>query len=449
VEPFQYHVFVCTQEKPEGVKSCSVACSWDVLAALNRELDIEGAAGEVQVTTCGCLGLCDEGPVVMVYPDGVWYRGVKAADVPEIVASHLRSGQPVSRLVWNDAPAMKALITEHGNQYRAMLKASDQAGVLPDDINELIRGFMPSRTVLTALELDVFTALGDGASPDAVAERIQASRRGTEMLLHALAALKLLRKENGIFRNTPLSARFLADTSPDSARKALLHTANLWHRWSSLTASVRAGTPAPRTGDGEWVDTFIAAMDRNARERSQAVVNTVGAEGIRRILDLGGGSAAYSIAFARVNPGVTVEVLDLADVIPLTQKYIRRAGLADRIHARVGDMLLDPLGHGFDLVLLSAICHMFSPEENRALYQRAHAALASGGRVLVQDFILEPEKTAPRFAALFSLNMLVGTRAGSSYSEPEYAAWLTEAGFRDIQRVRLPGPAGVLLATRN
>ncbi len=145
---------------------------------------------------------------------------------------------------------------------------------------------------------------------------------------------------------------------------------------------------------------------------------------------------------------MTAEVLDLADVIPLTQKYIRRAGLADRIHARAGDMLLDPLGDGFDLVLLSAICHMFSPEENRALYQRVHAALAPGGRLLVQDFILEPEKTAPRFAALFSLNMLVGTRGGSSYSEPDYAAWLTAAGFRDIRRVRLPGPAGVIIATR-
>jgi (2Fe-2S) ferredoxin/SAM-dependent methyltransferase len=448
VEPFQCHVFVCTQEKPENVKSCSASCSWDVLAALNRELQVQGASGEVQVTTCGCLGLCDEGPVVIVYPDGVWYRRVKVPDVPEIVASHLRSGQPVSRLVWSDAAAMKALITEHGDQYRAMLKVRDQAGILPDDVNELIRGFMASRAVLTALELDVFTAVGGGASADVVAERIQASRRGVEALLHALVALKLLRKENGIFRNTPLSARFLADDSPDSARKALLHTANLWPRWSNLTASVRTGAPAQKTGDGDWVNTFITAMDRNARERSQAVVKTVGIEGIRRILDLGGGSAAYSIAFARANPGVTVEVLDLADVIPLTQEYIRRAGLTDRIQARAGDMLRDPLGQGFDLVLLSAICHMFSPEENRALCQRAHAALAPGGRLLIQDFILEPEKTAPRFAALFSLNMLVGTHGGSSYSEPEYTAWLTEAGFRDLRLVRLPGPAGVLLATR-
>lgn len=449
MEPFQCHVFVCTQEKPENVKSCSAACSGAVLAGLHRELEAQGVAGDVQVTTCGCLGLCDEGPVVIVYPDGVWYRGVKAADASEIVSSHLRSGEPVARLVWNDAPAMKAMITEHGNQYRAMLQAKERAGVLPDDVHELIRGFMPSRAVLTALELNLFTAVANGASPDVVAERIQASPRGTEALLHALAALKLLHKKNGIFKNTPLSARFFVDASPDSARKALLHTANLWPRWSNLTGSVRAGTPAPRTGDGEWAKTFIAAMDRNARERAQGIVNAVGPEDIRRILDLGGGSAAYSIAFARANPKVTAEVLDLPDVIPLTQEYIRQVGLSDRIHARVGDMLADPLGDGFDLVLLSAICHMFSAEENQALFQRAYAALVPGGRLLVQDFILEPEKTAPRFAALFALNMLVGTRGGSTYSEPEYGAWLTAAGFTEVRRIRLPGPAGMLIATRS
>lgn len=449
MEPFRQHVVVCTQEKPEGVKSCAAACSGEVLGALHGELQKQGAAGEVQVTTCGCLGLCDEGPIVIVYPEGVWYRRVKPADVSEIVKSHLRSGMPVARLVWNDAPAMKDMITEHGKQYHAMLKAKEQAGVVPDEVNELIRGFMSSRAVLTALELDVFTTVAEGASADMVAEKMHASRRGTEMLLNALAALKLLQKENGVFRNTPLSARFFSDTSPDSARQALLHMANLWRRWSGLTGSVRAGTPAPRSEDERWTNAFIAAMDRNARERSHAVVKAVGTEGIHRILDLGGGSAAYSIAFAGANPAVTAEVLDVAEVVPLTRQYIQRAGLAARIQARVGDMLTDPLGEGFDLVLLSAICHMFSPEENRALYRRAHAALAPGGRLLVQDFILEPEKTAPRFGALFALNMLVATSGGSSYSEPEYAAWLAEADFRDVRHIRLPGPAGLLLATRN
>jgi predicted O-methyltransferase YrrM len=196
------------------------------------------------------------------------------------------------------------------------------------------------------------------------------------------------------------------------------------------------------------VPAFIAAMDRNAKERAGAVIKAVGTDGIQHMLDLGGGSGAYSIAFARAIPGLNSEILDLGEVVPITQENIRKAGLADRIATRVGDMLRDPLGKNYDLILVSAICHMFSPEENRELLQRAHNALAPNGKVVVQDFILEPTKTAPRFAALFSLNMLVGTQAGSSYSEPEYASWLRDAGFSDVRRVRLPGPAGLMIGVR-
>jgi 3-hydroxy-5-methyl-1-naphthoate 3-O-methyltransferase len=166
------------------------------------------------------------------------------------------------------------------------------------------------------------------------------------------------------------------------------------------------------------------------------------------MLDLGGGSGALSIAFARAIPGLKSVIVDLGDVVPLAQEYIRKAGFADRITAHVGDMLRDPLGEDYDLILVSAICHMFSAEDNRGLFQRAYGALGSGGRLVVQDFILEPSKTAPRVAALFSLNMLVGTRAGSSYSEPEYAGWMRDVGFSDVRRVRLPGPSGLMIGVR-
>ncbi|HVO80635.1 MAG TPA: methyltransferase [Terriglobales bacterium] len=449
MEPFRFHLFVCTQEKPEGVPSCPAKGSWQVLGALHRELHAQGLSDDVHVTTSGCLGLCDHGPVMIAYPDGAWYREVQVEDVPEIVASHLKSGKAVARKLWTDAGAIKAEILDHVAHYLAMVKARDEAGVLPDDLNETIRGFMSSRAVLTALELDVFTAVGAGASIQEVAGRINANERATEMLLNALASLKLLEKTNGTFHNTAASARFFVEGSRDSARAGLIHMANLWHRWSTLTECVREGTAVQTRGrDASSTQAFIAAMDRNARERARAVVEAVGCEGIRRLLDLGGGSGAYSIAFARAIPGLRAEVLDVPEVLPLTQEYIRKAGLADRVHTRPGDMLHDHLGEGYDVILLSAICHMFSPEENRGLFQRAGAALARGGKLVVQDFILEPDKTAPRFAALFALNMLVGTRAGSSYSEPEYADWLGQAGFGEIRRVRLPGPSGLMIATR-
>jgi predicted O-methyltransferase YrrM len=216
-----------------------------------------------------------------------------------------------------------------------------------------------------------------------------------------------------------------------------------------LTECVRGGTSVEaRSREDNWVTAFSAAMDRNAKERVGAVVKAIGTRGIKRMLDLGGGSGAYSIAFARAVPGLKSEILDLDDVVPLAQENIRKAGLADHISARVGDLLSDPLGENYDMILASAICHMFSPEQNRKLFQRAYNALAPKGQVVVQDFILEPSKTAPRAAALFSLNMLVGTRAGSSYSEPEYTSWLRKAGFSDVRPVRLPGPSGLMIAVR-
>lgn len=104
--------------------------------------------------------------VLIVYPEGVWYHKVHEADVPEIVGSHLRDGKVVERLAWTDALAMKAMSAEHRDHFRAMVKARDQAGILPVDLNETIRGFMPSRALLSALELDIFSAVGRSALPN-------------------------------------------------------------------------------------------------------------------------------------------------------------------------------------------------------------------------------------------------------------------------------------------
>jgi (2Fe-2S) ferredoxin/predicted O-methyltransferase YrrM len=449
VEPYRYHAFVCTQEKGEGVPCCSAAGSFSVLNALHGELGKKGLAEEVQVSSCGCLGVCDGGPIMIVYPEGDWYTKLTPNDVPEIVASHFQGGQKVARLLRTDRESMKAEMVDHHHKYLAMLKGKDAAGMLPDDVNEMIRGFMPSRVILTALELDVFTAVGKGGTVKQIAGKIQGAVRATEMLLNALASLNLLEKREGVYRNTPVAARFFVDGTADSARTAQMHTVNMWKRWSSLTEAVRAGSAVAPKADNGWVKSFIAAMDHNARGRTRAVVQAVEVNGAKQMLDLGGGSGAYSIAFVKAAPGLHSEIIDLPEVLPLAQDYVHQAGLDDRISTRAGDMLSVPLEAGkYDLVLLAAICHMFSPEENQRLFERAYAALAPKGRLVVSDFVLEADKTAPRFAALFALNMLVGTRAGSSYSEPEYDAWLKQAGFAQTKRIRMPGPANLMIGTK-
>ncbi len=452
MEPFRFHLFVCTQQKPEGIPSCPASGSLAVLEGLDREVQKRGLSPDVQLTTCGCMGLCDEGPVMVVYPEGVWYRRVQSSDVSAIVDAHLLHEKPVNRLVWDDAPGMRAMSIEHGEKFRAAMAAREKAGTLPDRLDQMIRGYMPSRCILTALELDIFTAIGEGANPEQIGTRIHANARTAEMLLNALVALGMVTKSGGIYSNTRESARFFVQESKDNHRNGLLHTANIWHRWSTLTDAVRHGTRIPidprdiaRAGTPEWTTNFIAGMDRNAKARASLLVQALGTAGVHRILDLGGGSGAYSIAFAKATSDVRCEILDVPEVVPLTAEYVRKAGVSAQISLRSGDMLTDDLGSGHDIIMLNAICHLFSEEQNQQLFRRARQALAPNGRLVVQDFILNSNKTGPLHAALFSLNMLVATDNGASYSEIEYSGWMKNAGFADISRINLPGPSDLIV----
>jgi 2-polyprenyl-3-methyl-5-hydroxy-6-metoxy-1,4-benzoquinol methylase len=389
---------------------------------------------------------------MIVYPEGAWYSSVMPQDVPEIVRTHFQAGRVVERLANNDAAALKQEIWANRDRVLAARRAQEAAGAFPDELNRTLRGFQESRVLFTAIELDMFNAVGSGAMAEEVAARTGSDPRATEMLMNALVAMGMLTKQDTIFRNTPLSARYFVAGSPEDARAATLHLAHLWRTWSTLTECLRAGTSVTRqemAGRGEeWTRAFIAAMHRNARARAPLVVRAVGTEGVTRMLDVGGGSGAYSIAFAQAQKNLQVDLLDLAEVIPIAQGHIETAGLTKRIRTRPGDLRADEFGEGYDLLFVSAICHMLSAEENKDLVKRCFAALAFKGRVVIQDFILEPDKTAPKSAALFALNMLVGTQAGSTYSEAEYATWLIEAGFRDVHHVHLPGPSGLIVGTR-
>ncbi len=452
MEPFRYHVFICQQKKPVGIPCCAARDSAATIDALRKGTAARGLADEVQITLCGSLGMCERGPNLVVYPEGVWYSGVLPADVPEIIESHFVHGRVVERLVNRDVTSLRTEIMSNRAKMMAAQRARDASGALPDDLNQTLRGYMESRAALTALELDVFTAVGSGSTAADVARKISTDPRATEMLLNALVAIGLLGKQEEIFRNTSVTARYFAEGSKDNARAGLLHVANLWHRWSNLTDCVRAGTAVSRREgaepDGDWTENFIAAMHRNAGARAPLVVKAIGTEGVERLLDVGGGSGAYSIAFAKESEKVHVTLLDRPSVLPITQRHIQEAGLKARIETRAGDLRHDRLGSGFDLVLVLAICHMLSPEEIQDLMRRCFEALAPQGRLVIQDFILEADKTAPKQAALFALNMLVGTPAGSTYSGGEYTAWLQASGFKEIRQIHLPGPASLIVGRK-
>jgi len=448
MQPFAYHVIVCTQSKPDNTTCCHASGAGALVERLQGELRKQGAADDVILSTSGCLSACDHGPLMVVYPDAVWYGPVQPADIAEIVASHLKNGKVVERLRIADMAALRTEMLDHRKDFASRMMMRDKAGVVPDELKDMASGFMASRAFLTALELDVFTIVGEGASPTQVAAQCKTDARATEILLNALAGLGLLAKSDGVFSNSANAKRFLAASSPDNARDALVHNAHVWQRWSTLTECVRQGTSVvSKAGMHFDPKVFLAAMDRNAKERVMMVMRAIG-NGFKRVLDLGGGSGAYSIAFAKANPELKADVIELPAMAPLTQEYIRKAGVEGRVCVRVGKLPGDLSGQDYDLVLLSLLAPSFSPDQNRDLLRRAYSVLAPNGRLVLQDFVLEPSKTSPRMATLASLCILTNTEAGQHYSEPEYDGWMREAGFRETKRVRLPGPVTLMIASK-
>jgi predicted O-methyltransferase YrrM len=306
----------------------------------------------------------------------------------------------------------------------------------PDQIIEMAAGYQKSRIILTAFELDVFTAVGGGmVSAEDVARAIGANAKATERLLNALCAIGLLEKKEDFFFNTEASSRYLARGSEEYLSR-IGHMLNLYRTWGTLTEAVRQGrSVTAREYDEASLSRFIEAMHHRAKKSAAALVAHIDLGGVKRVLDVGGGSGVYSMAFARAKDDLHAVVLDLPKVIELTRRYITESGLASRVGTRSGDYNRDDFGAGFDLVFMSAIVHINTPAENRALVARAFRALNPGGRIVIQDHIMEEDRTAPARGALFSLNMLVNTDGGDTYTEREVRDWLSGAGCADIERI--------------
>ncbi len=303
----------------------------------------------------------------------------------------------------------------------------------PDSLLALARNFMESRVLLTGAELDLFTLLAPAPlGLDEVAKKTGADLRALEMLLDALAAQGLLVKKDGRWRTEPSVAPFLVEGAEGSVLPMVLHAANLWNRWSELTRKVapaRAGAAGP-----DFLAAFIGAMHVVAAPQADLIVAAVGAGEARRLLDVGGASGTYTLAFLRANPGLTATLFDRPAVVEMARERLGAAGVLPRVTLAAGDFETDPLPPGHDLAFVSAILHQNSPAENLALYRKIHEALVPGGRLVIRDHVMEPDRTRPRAGALFAINMLVGTAGGGTYTFDEIATGLTQAGF---ERVRL------------
>ncbi|MFQ5806075.1 MAG: methyltransferase [Phycisphaerae bacterium] len=307
-----------------------------------------------------------------------------------------------------------------------------------DGLLALARNYMECRLLLTAAELDLFTLLASGPlSVDEIAERLAGDLRGLTILLDALAGIEVLAKRDGKYRCEPDIAALLSADTPGSVLPMVLHNANQWRKWSDLTGIVRGEIePGRHKRTPEMQRAFIEAMDVVATPLAASIVAAVKPESPKSLLDVGGGPGTYSAAFLKAVPDLNATLFDQPDVIEIARERLNRAGLLDRVTLVAGDFYEDELPDGHDLALVSAIIHQNSPAQNLDLYRKVFRALLPGGRIVVRDHVLQPDRTRPRRGAVFAINMLVSTEGGNCYTFEEIHSGLTEAGFERIRLIQ-------------
>jgi ubiquinone/menaquinone biosynthesis C-methylase UbiE len=321
----------------------------------------------------------------------------------------------------------------------------------PEQIIETANAFRESRVLLTAVELGIFTALDKHMlTSEEVSQKINTNNRAVNRLMNALCGMGLLRKVKDKFYNSELAAKYLVEGKPDFMG-GLFHTNNLWNTWTHLTESVRKGSsyggeqnkkgnvghPTPRGehfANGEdYVEAFIAAMHYRGVKQAEILSMMVDLTDKNKVLDVGGGSGAFSMGFIKRKPSIHSTIIDLPHVIPLTKKYVEQEGLKDNFDFIEGNYLTADFGKNYDLILLSAIVHINSYEQNKMLIKKCADALNQKGMVITSDFVMSEDRTEPYTGALFSINMLVNTAAGDTYTEKEYREWFENAGLKNVE----------------
>jgi predicted O-methyltransferase YrrM len=295
-----------------------------------------------------------------------------------------------------------------------------------------------------AVKLGLFTSIGQHElSVEEIAGNTRTHERGLAMLLDALAALGLLVKSGETYAVHPTALPLLDENSPRYIGHMIKHHHFLLDSWSKLDQAVREGSPVRSRAsrdDPERREAFLMGMFTLAMSIAPQLVPTIDLSGRKHLLDLGGGPGTYAIHFCLHNPKLAGTIYDLATTRPFAENTVAKFGLSDRVHFLEGDYLNQDIPGSYDVAWLSQILHAEGPETCREIVRKAASVLEPGGLIFIHEFILDDSKDKPLHPALFSLNMLLGTAAGRSYSERELREMLTQAGVRGIRRLPFQGP---------
>jgi hypothetical protein len=314
----------------------------------------------------------------------------------------------------------------------------------PGELLEISGFFWKTCVLQTAVKLDVFTVIGDGRrTAGEIAQKVDGAVNGVERLLNALVAMELLDKQNEAYANTASGRELLAKDSPKYLGHIIMHHHHLLESWSKLDQAVTSGKPQRARSSyskEEWRESFLMGMFNMAMGLAPRIVPAIDVSNRQHLLDLGGGPGTYAIHFCLHNDALKATVYDLPTTRPFAERTIQQFKLADRIDFMDGNYLEGPVAGRYDVAWLSHILHGEGPADCRMIIQKTVDALEPGGMIIIHEFILNNSMDGPLFPALFSLNMLLGTESGQSYSEEQIIDMLAVAGARDIRRIAIKSP---------
>jgi hypothetical protein len=341
------------------------------------------------------------------------------------------------------------------------MSATSASGPTPDRILQLGLGFWGSKTLLSAIELRLFTLLGAGPlDAGAISSRLQLHPRGARDFLDALVSLGMLDRENGRYRNTPESDLFL-DRNKPSYTGGFLEMANarLYPFWGSLTEALKTGQPQNEIkhkgdnpfealyGDPERLQQFLSAMTGLSLGTAHAIAAKFPWNKYHSFVDIGCAQGGLAVAVCQAHAHLQGRGFDLPPVRPIFEEYARRFGLSARLRFHEGSFFTDPLP-GADVLTMGHILHDWDLETKRMLLKKAYDALPAGGALIVFEGIIDDERRRNTFGLLMSLNMLIETPGGFDYTGADCQGWMRDTGFRETRVEHLVGPDSMVVGTK-
>lgn len=332
------------------------------------------------------------------------------------------------------------------------------ASVKPDHIMQLGLGFWASKTLLSAVELGLFTELAKSPMPaEAVGERFDLHSRSLRDFLDALVSLRLLERDAaGFYSNTPETDVFL-DRAKPSYIGGMLEMANsrLYPFWGSLTEALRTGRPQNEAKSGgnffealyadpERLEGFLSAMTGLSLGAARAIAEKFPWNDYQTFIDIGGAQGGVAVQVALAHPHLKGGNFDIPAVGPVFEKHVAKHGLDDKLRFYPGDFFKDKLPSA-DVLLMGHILHDWNMEEKRMLLKKAFEALPTGGALIVFEALIDDERRENTLGLLMSLNMLIETPGGFDYTGADCSQWMREAGFRETKVEHLAGPDSMVI----